>query len=148
MHSLELANRALHLATMTLQTTKDWTSSSYVLEVPGLLSSCAMRRIALLDTTDEYIFCGNIRAVCLVQLQDGAVVVCSEDDQRRVFIRLNYKDRIDSIAFGVPMYTIQDKFDVPVSPTSVIRSSAISIVAPVSGRAYEKCIPNVFHNSV
>jgi hypothetical protein len=142
----ELADRALHLVTTTLRVTKDWTSSCYLLEIMGP-SSCVMRRTSFLDRSEEYIFRNTIRAVCWVQLQDGAIVVRSEDDKQAVEIKLNYKLLPDSVAFGLPTHTmnqkgIKKKNPNPGSPTSVIpdESPPIPVVRPLA----MKPIPNVF----
>ncbi len=146
----DLAERALHLATTTLKVTKDWTSSCYLLEIIGP-SSCVMRRISFLDTSEEYIFRNTIRAVCWVQLQDGAIVVRSDDDKQSVVIKLNYKFLPDSVAFGLPTYTmnqkgVKKKKPNPESPISVIpeESLPIDVIRPVAVKPFEKRIPNVF----
>ena len=149
-HAGHLADRALHLAMTTLRVTKDWTSSCYLLEIIGP-SSCVMRRISFLDTSEEYIFRNTIRAVCWVQLQDGAIVVRSDDDKQSVVIKLNYKFLPDSVAFGLPTYTmnqkgVKKKNPNPGSPTSVIpeESLPIDVIRPVAVKPFEKHIPNVF----
>ena len=149
-YAADLADRALHLATTTLTLTKDWTSSSYLLEVIGPLS-CVMRRVSFLDTSEEYIFCNTIKSVCWVTLQDGAIMVHSEDDKQSVVIKLNYKFLHDSVAFGSPTYTMNQKGvkkknnNPSVSPTSVIpESSPIDVIRPVPVKPFAKRIPNVF----
>ena len=140
-HAEHLADRALHLAMTTLRVTKDWTSSCYLLEIIGP-SSCVMRRISFLDTSEEYIFRNTIRAMCWVQLQDGAIVVHSDDDKQSVVIKLNYKLLPNSVAFGSPTYTMNQKGvknPNPGSPASVIPESLpIDVIRPVA------VIPNVF----
>jgi hypothetical protein len=154
LHALGLANRVLHIATTTLQIAKDWTNTSYLLEYIGP-SSCVMRRIPFLDTSEEYIFDGTIQALCWVRLQDGAIVVHSEDDYQHILIRLNYTKLNDSsnaeIIYGVPACTIEDKKDKikqvennsSKSPASVIQeSSPINMIRPVP--TFDNHIPSFF----
>ena len=148
-YAADLAYRALHVAQTTLTLTKKWTSSCYVLEIIGPLS-CVMRRTSFLDRSEEYIFRNTIRAVCWVELQDGAIMVRSDDDNQSVMIKLNYKLLPDSVAFGSPTYTINQtsvkKKLNPGSPTSVIpeESTPIPVVRPLAIKPYEKHIPSVF----
>ena len=161
MYAKNLADRALHLATMTMQLAKDWSDASYVLEVFGP-SSCIMRLIPYLDMSEEYIFDNSIRAACWVKLQNDAIVVRSEDDDHTVFIRMNYKKTVESILFGMPAYhetkkkadNLSDKLsDTPSkSPTSVIpedsapiqNSAPMKIVRPIPHKLYEHRIPRQF----
>ena len=156
MYAKNLADRALHLATMTMQLAKDWSDASYVLEVFGPLS-CIMRLIPYLDTSEEYIFDNSIRAACWVKLQDDALVVRAEDDDHIVFIRMNYKKTAENILFGMPASyetkkradNLSDNLpDTPSkSPTSVIPedSAPMKIVRPTPRKLYEdRIIPRQF----
>ena len=147
-HALDLANRVLHLASITLEVAKDWTNTSYLLELIGP-SSCVMRRITFLDMSQEYIFHGTIQAVCCVRLQDGAIVIHSEDEYQSVLIRLNYNKLSNSMVYGVPAYTIEDKKEImkvennpAKSPTPALpNSSPTNIIRPIPTKFNEKIPP-------
>jgi hypothetical protein len=87
-----------------------------------------------------------------VQLQDGAIVVRSEDDKQSVKIKLNYKILPDSVAFGSPTYTVNQKDikkkPIPGSPTSVISEESspimVPVVCPLALKPFEMRIPNMF----
>ena len=152
MHALNLADRALHIATTTMEITRNWTNTCYSLEIVG--PSCILQRIPFLDMTEEYIFHGTIQAVCWVQSYDGAIVIQSEDDHQSVNIRQNYKINKSSIYFEDMVRTIDDKVKInkknnnpsSQSPTSVIpESSPIDIIRPVAVKPFAKAdIPVVF----